>query len=340
MYMFWKVYFVHFSKEYGCYFKAVKMRKIYGYMLWMMFCFSLCAQENILTITTWNIQTFGRTKTESNRIYPIAEILSSSDITIVQEIRDRNWYGWVAQSVIACMDNERNWKFAVSVPLGRTSSKENYLYIYDSDRLELYNSCGMCIGIDPDTFSDLNGDGFIGSDEIMFHAEVFPDYQDWFERPPSAVLMKCIDDSFDAILINTHIRPSDAKAEIFYLDNVAEYFSELFGEHDILVAGDFNADGSYFDETLLKQVFSDKNFFSVITDEYDTTVSAANLTYDRIICTQAMQEDFTGEVEVLMITPYIRVAQEKYRYNDVFSEKNISDHYPVRSYWYTDRDEE
>lgn len=318
-------------------------RTVLRFIAALLCCTAAAAQENVLTIATWNIQTFGQTKAESNRLYPIAALLAAFDVTVVQEIRSKDWYGLIAQTAVQVMNAEsgesgRRWKFAVSEPLGRSSSRENYLYIYDSSRVELFNSAGDCIGIDPESFTDIDGDGFIGKDEIRFHAETFPDTGDWFEREPAAVLMRCVDGGFDAVLVNTHVKPADAEAEIFLLDDAARYFSALFGERDVLIAGDFNADGSYFDEAELAEAFCALEFFCIVPDSQDTTVAASSRTYDRIVCTVSMQEDCAGSAEVFSIAPYIRAAQAAYGYDDVFTEKNISDHYPVCSYWYTDRD--
>ncbi|MDR0721056.1 MAG: endonuclease, partial [Treponema sp.] len=152
-----------------------------------------------------------------------------------------------------------------------------------------------------------------------------------FERNPLAAYFQT-GGGFDFILINNHIQPSNAAREIAALPGVARSFQDLWGETDVALVGDFNADGSYYDENDLAAVFPQDAYHIVIANEHDTTVASGDNTYDRIIISASAVEDYTGACGVLRF-------DEVYDFSELFIEpRHVSDHYPVWAEFYTGAD--
>ena len=96
--------------------------------------------------------------------------------------------------------------------------------------------------------------------------------------------------------------------------------------------GDFNADCRYFNEASYSSVFSSGEYTWIIKNGEDTTVSKTDCTYDRIVTTLTVNEDYAGKNGV-------------YRFDNVYGfdrkqAKKVSDHYPVWAEFYVGRDTE
>jgi len=198
---------------------------------------------------------------------------------------------------------EADWAWAIGPREGRSSSKEQYLLVYDRRFLELVAS------------------------------ETYPDPDDLFERNPLAAYFRAVPPGlFDFILIDNHLKPAAAGEEIAALPAVAEWAAGLWGESDIIIVGDFNADGSYFDEAGLAALLPAPRYTSLIGDDADTTLAASDNAYDRMILTESALEDWTGRAGVLRFDELFDFAALGIRPRDV------SDHYPVWAEFSADRD--
>jgi len=96
----------------------------------------------------------------------------------------------------------------------------------------------------------------------------------------------------------------------------------------VLVVGDFNADGQYFDSSLLDSIFPEIEYKIIFTDE-DTTLARSHNTYDRFIITNSAVENFTGSFGVI-------------RFDEVYDfggygipPRKVSDHYPIWAEFWT-----
>jgi endonuclease/exonuclease/phosphatase family metal-dependent hydrolase len=218
----------------------------------------------------------------------LADIVSQADLTAVQEVRSRD----IAPVIEFMRLLPPKYAYVLGPREGRSSSKEQYWVIFDSAKLRL---------VDERTWAD-------------------PD--DIFERNPLGVYFQT-KDTFDFILIDNHIQPSNALREISALPEVVKYYQELWGETDVILAGDFNADGSYYDETALDALFPEAEYRIIITNDYDTTVAAGDNTYDRIIITASAIEDYADACGVIRF-------EEAYDFTGLTIEpRHVSDHYPV-----------
>lgn len=86
-------------------------------------------------------------------------------------------------------------------------------------------------------------------------------------------------------LIGTHIRPSDAFAEINFLLPVYERVSEVFNTERGVILGDMNADCSWLSQTNYNMLAlrNDQRFHWLIDSQDDTTTNSNDCSYDRLV---------------------------------------------------------
>jgi endonuclease/exonuclease/phosphatase family metal-dependent hydrolase len=227
----------------------------------------------------------------------LTDIVSLADVIAIQEVRTAN-----IEPVERFMRYlPARYAYVIGPREGRSSSKEQYWIIYDTYKVR------------------------------MLAAETWSDPEDIFERNPFAVFFQTLD-KFDFIIINNHIQPGSAYKEINALPRVVDYYRRNWHESDILLVGDFNADGSYYDEDLLWDVFPSDQYRIVISNEYDTSVAPSANTYDRIIITSSTLEDYAEKCGVLRFDELYTFDQYTIRPRDV------SDHYPIWAEFRIDAD--
>lgn len=249
---------------------------------------------NEVSLLSFNIQVFGKTKSNKPEVmHVISDIVTQFHIIAIQEVRDKS--GTTAPKLMELLPDY--YDFIIGPREGRTNSKEQFLYLYDSTKVDVLGQV------------------------------VYEDVDDVYERNPMGLYLKV--GELDFVLINLHIKPDDKDTksinetydEISVLPMVIESFSTFFNEPDIAIVGDFNEDGSYFNEELLSEIFNESQYINVIHNDLNTTVAKSSNTYDRIILTDDMSTDWAGEYGVLYF-------DEVYDLGDL-EPKKISDHYPV-----------
>ncbi|GHV95216.1 hypothetical protein AGMMS50293_15360 [Spirochaetia bacterium] len=218
----------------------------------------------------------------------LVDIVSQADIIAVQEVRSA---GIEPVEQFMALLPER-YGYVIGPREGRSNSKEQYWIIYDTEKF------------------------------TILAQETWVDETDIFERSSLCVYFQSCG-SFDFIIINNHIQPSNTAAEIAALPEVVAYYQNLWDDPDVLILGDFNADGYYYDASHLVDVFPEDEYYIIITDEYDTTVAESKNTYDRFIITSSAVEYYTGNFGVTRF-------DELYDFSLLSIEpKNVSDHYPI-----------
>jgi endonuclease/exonuclease/phosphatase family metal-dependent hydrolase len=242
-----------------------------------------------IRVFSFNIQIFGRAKMAKPDVVNIlADIVSLADVIAIQEVRTAN-----IEPVEQFMRLlPARYAYVIGSREGRSSSKEQFWIIYDTYKVR------------------------------MLAAETWNDPEDIFERNPFAVFFQTLD-KFDFVIIDNHIQPGNAYQEISALPKVVDYYRRNWNDPDILLVGDFNADGSYYDERFLWDVFPPEQYRIVISNEYDTSVGQAENTYDRIIITSSAVEDYADRCGVLRFDELYNFDQYSIRPRDV------SDHYPI-----------
>ena len=207
-----------------------------------------------IEIASFNIQVFGRTKRQNDDVMAVlVNIVREFDVVLIQEIRDSS-----EQTAPYLLENLNQVEGAVysyirSERLGRTANKEAYAYFYNTETVEFLH----------------------GSDYV------YDDASDVFEREPYIASFRS--GNFDFTLVGIHTKPSDAYSEISNLTLVVASIQEAKpDERDIIVMGDFNADGSYFDENDDSCPLRAPQFHWLITNDMDT-MTKTDYTYDRIV---------------------------------------------------------
>ena len=294
-------------------------KKTFVFFLMLTLIFSTAKSENstssfdTIKIMSFNIQIFGVSKMAKPEVVEIlVDIVSQADIIAVQEVRSVR-PDPVEQFMAMLPDR---YAYIIGPRQGRSSSKEQYWVIYDSEKVTVQQE------------------------------DSWNDEEDIFERSPFAVYFRTngispenspenlpekSNDMFDFILLNNHIQPSAAEKEIRALPHVVTYYIDLWNDPDVLVVGDFNADGRYFNKTLLDSIFPPDEYFIIITDE-DTTVAASHNTYDRFIITSGAEEYFTGNFGVTRF-------DELYDFDNLsITPVQVSDHYPIWAEFRTERE--
>lgn len=219
----------------------------------------------------------------------LAETISQYDIVAIQEIRDKT--GTAIKKLEVKVDSlGTNYDFKIGPRLGRTSSKEQYAFFYKTNTIEVKGSY---------TFSD---------DKDQFH------------REPFIANFKTIGNPFDFVVINIHTDPDEATDEINALPGVISDARNRYSEPDVILLGDLNADGNYYDEDNNNLPLRNSEYIWLIPNSMDTTVADSPNTYDRIIITSASTEDFTNTASVFRFDQQFEMDCEP---------KEVSDHYPV-----------
>jgi deoxyribonuclease-1-like protein len=119
-----------------------------------------------------------------------------------------------------------------------------------------------------------------------------PDSNNWWERPPIKTTFNI--NGYELTTYNIHTKPDDVQQELYYLEQIVS------NNGNVIVLGDLNADCSYYNND--KEIEFD-NWNWIIKDNQDTTVSATNCAYDRIILNNnAKQELKNSGIDKKQIT--------------------------------------
>lgn len=173
-----------------------------------------------IRVAAFNIQVFGPSKAgKPNVMHALAKIIRQFDVVAIQEIRtkDRNLLYQLQDQVN--LDGAR-YEIVAGPRLGRTVSKEQFAYIFDTERIEM-DRYQLYTVRDP---------------EDVIHREPLVG---WFRvRGPDPK------EAFTFTLINVHTDPDEAKEEVAALNYLFdEVRNDGRGEDDVIMLGDFNADG-------------------------------------------------------------------------------------------------
>ncbi|OGH04194.1 MAG: hypothetical protein A2W22_02995 [Candidatus Levybacteria bacterium RBG_16_35_11] len=255
-----------------------------------------------IKVAAFNLQIFGTTKADKPEVMEVlSKTIRNYDVIAVQEIRDSSQ---TALPLLRDTVNSRGspqYDYVVSERLGRTASKEQYAYIFNTQTIQ-----------------------------VMGTPYAYPDSTDMFQREPYVSEFKAKNGNFDFVLITIHTDPDTATQEINDLPKVIEDAKSKYqGEGDFIVLGDLNADCGYFNENSQSPLRSSE-YFWVINNSVDTTTKSTDCTYDRIIISNPAKTDFTGEAGVFRFDMAYNLT-----YDNTIA---VSDHYPVYAVFWSYRD--
>lgn len=260
---------------------------------------SINDNPDVLSLAAFNVQVFGKSKMRKDEVVPhLVNILSRYDLILFQEIRDSTGSAFVNLMNALNGATGNQYTMTISDRLGRTSSKEQYAYIYKSAKLELNEAYEYDDGPD-------NGN-------------------DPFEREPYVAHFRSPVHDYDFTLVGIHTSPKHAFDEIDALLPVYEEAKETFDDEDVILLGDLNASCNYvrnsrIDTLALRQ---DNRFAWHIDDDADTTTSGTKCAYDRFITTGTVTERVdAGATQVFYF-------DQAYSLDNKLA-KSVSDHYPI-----------
>lgn len=260
-------------------------------------------EAETVKIAAFNIQIFGQAKSQKQDVMAVLrDVVREFDIVLIQEIRDASEQT-IPNFVEAINQMEGpEYSFVRSERVGRTSSKEAYAYVYNTETVHFIQ----------------------GSDYV------YDDVDDVFEREPYIAGFKS--GNFDFMLVGIHTKPDYAYNEIGNLTLVVSSVQTTNpNEKDIIVMGDFNADGSYFDEDDTSNPFKASDYNWLITNAMDTMVKT-DYTYDRMVVM-----DSTLNHEYDAGTAQVFFFDQAYGLNNQTFVSEVSDHYLIFAQYKTNQ---
>ncbi|KAL3059320.1 hypothetical protein OYC64_011279 [Pagothenia borchgrevinki] len=253
-----------------------------------------------MKIAAFNVQRLGRNKVNKEDVREIIiKIVSQYSVVLLVEVTDVS--GVAMETFLTHLndygDNESNpYDMLCSESLGPNRYKEKFVYFYRKKEVQILDSYQ-----------------YADNDEHVIH------------RQPLVVLLKCPNTVVQKlVLIPVHTKPSNAETELNALHLVVEDVREIWQNDNIMILGDFNADGKYLSkrkkETL--SIFC-APYRRLIVDDVDTTTSnKTQNAYDRIVVLENLLKAIVPDsAHAYNFKEELNLTQEK--------TKRVSDHYPV-----------
>lgn len=253
-----------------------------------------------IRIASFNIQVFGDSKSSKPMVMQkLAQIVRNFDVVAVQEIRTQR-QDMLPRFIEIINATGRNYDYAIGPRLGRTSSKEQYAFIFDRATIEIDRSQIYTID-DP---------------EDLLHRE--PLVAGFRVRGPPG------DQAFTFSLVNIHTDPDEVADEVNVLDDVLRIVrDDGRGEDDVILLGDFNADCFHLGQ--LGETAGVVCAISHIDGVPTPTNTRGTEQYDNLIFHDQATREFTGRSGVLDL---LRGISNEYNHS-LDEALEISDHMPV-----------
>ncbi|KAJ4934981.1 hypothetical protein JOQ06_007760 [Pogonophryne albipinna] len=235
-----------------------------------------------MKIASFNAQRFGKTKvSDPDVLSALVKIVSRYDIIVIIEVVD------VTGAAVKLFLKELNevntthhYALQLSVRLGRNRYKEQFLFLYRDDVVDLVDSYQY----EDNQVNDM--DAFAREPYILRF------------KPHNTVLK-------DIVLIPVHTKPWDSVRELDELYEICLVVKDKWKTDNIMILGDFNADGVYVTPKEMQEIRirSDKNFHWLIRDGVDTMARTSNEhTYDRHAL--RVSDHYPVEVELRKAPPF------------------------------------
>jgi len=247
-----------------------------------------------ILIASFNIQAFGEKKvTNPKTAQRLASIIGMFDVVAIQEVRatDQTVLPQLLKYINA---NGARYDYILGPRLGRTVSKEQYAYIYDSNRL----------------LSSPEASYTVDDKADLLHRE--PLVARFLTRVPQGYR------PFSFSLMDIHTDPGEVKQELpvmhTVLKAVREYEWATAGEDDVLLMGDLNAAPSKFGP--LGQM---PGIYWIIRDQ--PTNTRRTEIYDNILFDRDLTNEFTGRAGVLDVMDLFKINTDE--------ALQLSDHMPI-----------
>ncbi|XP_047438942.1 deoxyribonuclease-1-like [Mugil cephalus] len=254
-----------------------------------------------MKIAAFNVKNLGQKKVKDPKvIHSLTKIMSQYSVVVLLEVMDQS--GKAMNTLLQNLKDTQDHQYSMisSDQLGRDTYKEKFVYFYRNDEVTV-------------TETYQYEDNQVGD-------------EDAFAREPFVLRLSCPSAAVkDLILIPVHTKPEDAEKELDELHDVVDAVRKRWKTENIMILGDFNADGRYLSKKKKKKIrIYSAPYHWLISDDVDTTSSNCNdNTYDRIVV--------YGDTMLNAVVPDSAKAfnfQKGFRLSDKNALK-VSDHYPV-----------
>jgi deoxyribonuclease-1-like protein len=245
-----------------------------------------------LRVASFNIQVFGEAKAQKKYVMAtLGQIIQNFQVVAIQEIRTQDDY-FIDNFLRTYVNtNGRTYNKVIGPRLGRTNSKEQYAFLYDTAAVEVNPRCIFTVN-DPDDL--LHREPLVA----MFRVRGPPPQQ-----------------AFTFVLVDIHTDPDETKSELNALGQVYQAVRRSCGgEDDIIVLGDLNVDDQHLGD--LGRIDGVR---PVIRSTYTNT--RQNAQYDNIIFHAPSTTEFTGRCGVFNVAQQFGLTMDQ--------ALQVSDHFPI-----------
>ncbi|XP_029990633.1 deoxyribonuclease-1-like [Sphaeramia orbicularis] len=254
-----------------------------------------------MKIAAFNVKNLGIKKvTDQTVVGYICKILCRYSVVFILEVVDKS--GRAMKKLLQRLNSisSNPYSMTSSRPLGRHHYKEKFVCFYRGAEVTLE----ACHQYEDNQAGD----------------------EDAFAREPFILRFSCPTTLVkNLVLIPVHTKPEDSLKELDELHDVVGVIRNKWKTDNILILGDFNADGRYLSKRKMETIrIRSQPYHWLINDTVDTTSSNLNdHTYDRIVV--------YGRPMLNSIVPGSAKSfnfQKEFHLNDDTT-LSISDHYPV-----------
>lgn len=242
-------------------------------------------------IASFNIQVFGESKLANpNVMNVLVQIVRQFDVVAIQEVRARS-QDIVAQFVHQINSSGAHYDYVIGPRLGRTSSKEQYAFIFDAASIEVDRQSVYTVD-DPDD---------------LLHRE--PLVAGFRVRGPPP------NEAFTFTLVDIHTDPDETVKELNVLDDVVRAVrNDGRGEDDIILLGDLNVDDRHLGE------LGQMPYLVHVLAGIPSNTRGSHL-YDNVLFDGRATVEFTGRAGVLDFAKQFGLTLDQ--------ALEVSDHCPV-----------
>ncbi len=244
-----------------------------------------------IRIASFNIQVLGESKGSKPQVMSVlAQVVQRFDVIAIQELRAQTT-GVVDHLVSLANRGGRQYRYVAGPRLGRTNSKEQYVFVYDASRINL----------DPASVVTV------------------PDPQDFLHREPTIARFQVRVEpgrtGFSFILANIHTDPDETDQELDALDDVfVSLQKNAWREDDVILLGDLNVDYKH-----LGQLGQLPNIAYTVRGE--PTNTRGTKSYDNIVFDRTATTEFVGVAGVFNLQREFGLSMDE--------AIDVSDHLPV-----------
>ena len=244
-----------------------------------------------MLIASFNIQVFGESKMAKQHVVEVlARVVRKFDIVAIQEVRAKS--DEIIPSFVRAVNADGSrYHYVIGPREGRTVSKEQYTFVYDTTRIEVdASSLGVC-----------------------------PNPGNALHRPPMHVRFRTrvtpAEQAFTFWMVNIHTDPDEVPQELDALTGVFQAMQTLRpDEDDVILLGDLNAGPPEFGS--FRRIPGVGWAVSGVT-----TNTRRTKTYDNLVFDRGATSEYTGRWGVLDLQNTFGLSLDK--------ALEVSDHNPV-----------